>query len=263
VNLEDFIDEPVRVPRAYEQLAEILRERIHAGALRVGDRLPPELSLARQAGVSRSTVREALRTLEEAGLIERASPRVMVVRAHDDGPAHRELQAVMRRRNVTFRHLHEALLVIDPELTRLATERVTETDLQALRGNLAAQQRNLENFTEWSRLDDELHLMVAEMSGNPALIVARAPISQLLLPVLYRFMRSSELTVAALRYHHRIMAEIEARDPGLAAAVMRRHVNDFRLAWEHAGLDLDLPIATGSDEPFVGTPAKEGERAAT
>jgi GntR family transcriptional regulator, transcriptional repressor for pyruvate dehydrogenase complex len=257
VNANNFIEEPVRVARAYEQLADVLRERIQAGALREGERLPSELSLARQAGVSRSTVREALRMLQEGGLIERASARVMVVRSHDEGPAHRELKAVMRRRNVTFRHLHEALLVMEPELTRLATERVTEADLRALRENLDAQQRNLENFVEWSRLDDELHLMIAEMSGNPALIVARAPISQLLLPVLYRFMKSSALTVAALRYHHRIMAEIEARDPGLAAAVMRRHVDDFRIAWERSGLDLDLPIATGSNEPFIGTPAKE------
>jgi DNA-binding FadR family transcriptional regulator len=251
VNSDNFIGEPVRVARAYEQLADVLRDRIQAGALREGERLPSELSLARQAGVSRSTVREALRTLQEAGLIERASSRVMVVSGHDDGPAHRELKAVMRRRNVTFRHLHEALLVIDPELTRLATERVTESDLRALRENLDAQQRNLEHFAEWSRLDDELHLMIAEMSGNPALIVARAPISQLLLPVLYRFMKSTALTIAALRYHHRILAEIEARDPGLAAAVMRRHVNDFLIAWEREGLDLDLPIATGSSEPFV------------
>jgi len=258
VSSENFIEEPVRVARAYEQLADVLRERIQAGALREGDRLPSELSLAQQAGVSRSTVREALRMLQEAGLIERASTRVKIVSAHDDGPAHRELKAVMRRRNVTFRHLHEALMVMEPELTRLATERVTESDLRELRDNLDAQQRNLEHFAEWSRLDDELHLMIAEMSGNPALIVARAPISQLLLPVLYRFMKSSALTIAALRYHHRIMAEIEARDPGLAAAVMRRHVNDFRIAWERAGLDLDLPIATGSEEPFVGTPAQEG-----
>jgi GntR family transcriptional regulator, transcriptional repressor for pyruvate dehydrogenase complex len=255
--LDNFIEEPVRVPRAYEQLAEILRDRIQAGALREGERLPSEQSLARQAGVSRSTVREALRTLQEAGWIERASPRVMVVSGHDDAPAHRELRAVMRRRNVTFRHLHDALMVLDPELTRLATERVTESDLRALRDNLDAQQRHLEHFAEWSRLDDELHMMIAEMSGNPALIVARAPTSQLLLPVLYRFMRSKALTVAALRYHHRVMAEIEARDPGLAAAVMRRHVNDFRIAWERAGLDVDLPIATGSDEPFVGSPTDE------
>lgn len=244
---EPFIQQPVRVSRAYEQLADALRERIHAGSLRKGDRLPSELALAQQAGVSRSTVREALRTLQEAGLIERFSPKVMVVSGHRDESAHQALEAVMRRRNVTFRHLHQALLVLEPELTRLATERVDAADIRALRANLDAQQRCLADYPAWSRLDLELHAMIAEMSGNPALIVARTPMAQLLVPVLYRFMNSSALTVAALRYHHRILAEMEARDPGLAAAVVRRHVNDFRIAWENAGLDLDLAIAD-SDE---------------
>jgi DNA-binding FadR family transcriptional regulator len=260
VSDEPFIHQPVRVSRAYEQLADMLRERIQVGTLREGDRLPSEQVIAREAGVSRSTVREALRTLQEAGLVERASPKVMVVSGHRDESVHRELGAVMRRRNVTFRHLHEALLVIDPELTRLATERVTAADIRLLRQNLDAEQRCLDDYAEWSRLDDELHNMIAEFSGNPALIVARTPISQLLLPVLYRFMQSSSLTVAALRYHHRIVAEIEARDSGLAAAVMRRHVNDFKIAWEKSGLDLDLPIADGEDEPLSPVPASVGVR---
>jgi DNA-binding FadR family transcriptional regulator len=257
---EPFIHRPVRASRAYELLADVLRDRIHQGSLREGERLPSEQAIARQAGVSRSTVREALRTLQEAGLIERFSPKVMVVSGHRDESAHRELEAVMRRRNVTFRHLHEALLILDPELTRLATERVTEADIRLLRQNLDAQQRCLEDYVNWSRLDDELHTMIAEISGNPALIVARTPISQLLLPVLYRFMRSSTLTIAALRYHHRVLAEIEARDSGLAAAVMRRHVNDFKTAWEKSGLDLDLPIADGADDALSGARASVGGR---
>ena len=70
----------VKVERAYEQLADALRDSIRSGTLRVGDRLPSETKLAQDAGVSRSTVREALRILQEAGLIERTSPKVMVVR---------------------------------------------------------------------------------------------------------------------------------------------------------------------------------------
>src|SRR5258705_4579184 len=95
---------PVRVARAYEQLSALLRERITSGDLRVGERLPSETSLAEQAGVSRSTVREALRTLQEARLIQRASPRVMVVALRTDDPAFRELRHALRRRNVTFHH---------------------------------------------------------------------------------------------------------------------------------------------------------------
>jgi DNA-binding FadR family transcriptional regulator len=188
--------------------------------------------------------------LQEAGLIERSSPKVMVVRYQTEEPGHREVTAALRRRNVTFHHLHEALLTIEPLLTHLATQRVDESDIAELRKNLDAQQRNLERFREWCKLDDEFHLAIAEMSANPALIVARAPISNLLLPVLNRFIDSSSLTTHALRYHHRILAEIEARDPELAAAVMQRHINDFRIAWEKAGLDFEMKVADLGDTPL-------------
>ena len=249
---QPIINQPVRVARAYETLAEVLRQRILSGAMREGDRLPPETVLADQAGVSRSTVREALRTLQEAGLIERASPKIMVVRRHTDDPAYRELAHALRRRKVTFHHLHEALLMLEPELTRLAAQRAEPGDVAELRAIVAAQERNIEHFKEWNRLDEEFHLTIAEMSKNPALIIARTPMTQLLLPTLSHFIVSSTLTRHALRYHHRILHEVESREPELAAAVVRRHVDDFRTAWEKAGLDFNLEIADLDGTPLAG-----------
>jgi GntR family transcriptional repressor for pyruvate dehydrogenase complex len=242
------IVQPVKVARAYEQLAGLLRERITSGDLREGERLPSEVSLAEQAGVSRSTVREALRTLQEARLIERVSPRVMIVARTSEDPVFRELRHELRRRNVTFHHLHEALVTLEPELSRFAAERADADDIRLLHEMVAAQERNLEHFHEWNRLDEEFHLAIAEMSGNPALIIARMPITQVLVPVLHRFMDSSRLTEHATRYHRRIAGEIEAGDPDTAAAVTRRHVNDFRIAWEKAGLDFHLEIAKLGDD---------------
>jgi GntR family transcriptional repressor for pyruvate dehydrogenase complex len=232
----------VKVARAYEQLADLLRERITSGDLRKGDRLPSESALAEQAGVSRSTVREALRTLEQAGLITRASPRVMVVAGLDEDPAFRELRHELRRRNVTFHHLHEALLSLEPELARFAALRADASDVAALRELIVAQEDNLDHFKEWSRLDVEFHFAIAEMSANPALIIAREPITQLLLPTLHRFMDSPVMTELATRYHVRITDEIEAGDPDTAAALSRRHINDFRTAWEKRGLDFHQEI---------------------
>jgi DNA-binding FadR family transcriptional regulator len=231
------------VTRAYEQLADLLRDQILSGSLREEQRLPSETQLAEQCGVSRSTVREAFRMLQEAGLIERASPRVMVVRRRTEDPAYRELQHALRRRNPTFHHLHEALLALEPELARLAAMRADRNDLEELHQLLDAQEAALDDPETWSQLDDEFHLVIAEMSQNPALVIARAPISQLLVPTLRGFMRSGPLTTLATRYHHRIVGEIEAHDPDTAAAVMRRHVNDFRTAWEKAGLDYHLELS--------------------
>jgi GntR family transcriptional regulator, transcriptional repressor for pyruvate dehydrogenase complex len=245
--------QPIKIARAYEQLAGLLRERITSGELGVGDRLPSETALAKQAGVSRSTVREALRILEQSGLVERASPRIMVVADRTDVPAFRELRRELRRRNVTFHHLHEALMTIDPELTRFAAIRADRSDVKALHEALDAQEQHLDHLAEWSRLDVEFHAALAEIGANPALIIAREPISQLLLPALYRFMDTREMAEHATNYHRRIVNEIEVRDPDTAAAVMRRHINDWRSSWEKRGLDLHQEIL---DLSYSGAPQR-------
>jgi GntR family transcriptional regulator, transcriptional repressor for pyruvate dehydrogenase complex len=232
----------VKVARAYEALADLLAERITSGDLREGDRLPSETALAEQAGVSRSTVREALRTLQQAGLIERASPRVMVVAGRREDPPFRELRHELRRRKVTFHHLHEALVTLEPELARFAALRADASDVRTLRDMIVTQEEHLDHFQEWSRLDVEFHLALAELSANPALMIAREPITQLLLPTLHRFMDSRSMTEHATQYHRRIVDEIEAGDGDTAAAVTRRHVNDFRVAWEKRGLDFHQEI---------------------
>jgi GntR family transcriptional regulator, transcriptional repressor for pyruvate dehydrogenase complex len=244
--------QPIKIARAYEQLAGLLRERITSGDLRVGDRLPSESALAEQAGVSRSTVREALRILEQGGLVERASPRIMVVADRSEGPGFRELRRALGQHNVTFHHLHEAMMTLDPELTRFAAMRADKSDLQELNDAIVVQEEHLGHLAEWSRLDVEFHSMLAEISANPALVIAREPISQLLMPALYRFMDTRDMAEHATKYHRRIVEEIEVRDPDTAAAVMRRHINDWRTAWERRGLDLHQEILDLS-------PTTEGE----
>ena len=132
-----FVARPISISRAYEQLAGQIRGRILAGELAEGDRLPSELALARDAGVSRGTVREALRLLEEAGFVERASPRILVVR-HPRGeePAVREVARALKQSDVTFDDVHEALLALDPPLTRLATEKADAAQIEALERHL-------------------------------------------------------------------------------------------------------------------------------
>ncbi len=242
-----FLGEPVRVTRAYEELASMIRRRIVSGELSVGDRIPAESTLAREAQVSRSTVREALRTLEEAGLIVRASPKVMVVNSADDDRAVRNLEGALRSRNVTFKDLHEALLILEPELTRLAAIRGEADDIAELEANLAKQAESLDDFDAWSALDQEFHLTIARMSGNPALVLLGTPISDLLAPLLSVFMISTGLTQRALDFHHRILEEIQVRDADAAALMARKHVNDLRSIWEQAGLELELEIEAARD----------------
>lgn len=238
--------------KAYEALATIIRERIVSGELADGDRIPSESTLAREAQVSRSTVREALRTLEEAGLVARTSPKIMVVSAGDEGHARRGFEGALRRQNVTFQHLHEALLLLEPELTRLATERAKTPEVAELEANLSAQADSLEDPLAFNQLDQEFHLGIAQMSSNPALVMVRAPISELLQPLLERFITSSKLAQRSLDFHRRILEEIQIRDADAAALMVRKHVNDLRAIWEEAGLNLEVQIAAAGDELVAG-----------
>src|SRR5204862_4501881 len=104
--------------------------------------------------------------------------------------------------------------------------------------NLQAQAASVGDFAEWNRLDQEFHLAIAEMSANPALVIARSPISDLLMPVLRQLGVSSEHSQQALDFHRRILEANHARDPEAAAIMARKHVNDMRTGWERAGLSF-------------------------
>ena len=137
----------------------MIREQIVLGELRPGDRPPTELSIAAEAGVSRSTVREALRSLEQAGLLHRLSRKTLVVSDPEvvtTVPPGSPLlldAAELRRHRVTFRDIVEAALLVDPELTRLATIRATPHDFDRLAANLGEQAASLDNFERWLALD--------------------------------------------------------------------------------------------------------------
>jgi GntR family transcriptional regulator, transcriptional repressor for pyruvate dehydrogenase complex len=238
--------EPTSAP-AYQRLAAQIRQEIQIGELLPGDRLPSESQLASDADVSRSTVREALRTLQEAGFVERASPRIMIVSRRPQERDHRQLTRVLRRQHLTFDRLHEALVLLDPELSRLAALRATPADIDELDHILVAQQRALADYQEWNRLDQEFHMTIAEIADNAALLLARAPVSRVLLPALREFVTTETATGAALRWHRRILDEVAAGESEAAALMTRRHVDDFRAAWIAAGLDPDQSIESDDE----------------
>lgn len=243
-----------RAPTAYQRLVASIQQSILDGELKEGDRLPSELALAGEAGVSRSTVREALRVLQESGFIERTSPRIFVVRAQTDAPAVKAMSHALRRRTVTFAALHEALMILEPELAAMAAERREDDDLEALRKVLDDQHANTKNFEEWCRLDDLFHIGIAEASANAPLVLARATLGQVLIPSVSQLVDNERATETAIEFHERLYAEIANGDPELAALIARRHVEDFHAAWERSGLGYHRDISDLIDAAAVHLP---------
>jgi len=170
--------QPVRPVRAYQRVAEQIEDRILAGELPPGSRLPAERELVRQFDVGRSTIREALRVLQSSGLI-RSRPGdplgAEVLGVSPDTLSH-ALGRLARSHLSSLAELIQFRMVLDAESYRLAARLHTEDDL----GRLTELADRMAGYVAddphaFSRADAEFHRVVAEASGNALLaLCARA-----------------------------------------------------------------------------------------
>ena len=250
MNLEDSTTlqfEPIAAEPTYRKVASALLEHIVTGRLQAGDRLPPELELARQFGVNRSTVREALRELDSAGLLgrRRGSKRMMVTRP---GPA--QIGAGVRRalvlHDVTFLDVWEALMILEPPLAAVAATRRSVADLKRLRATLKSVRADVDSLQTVVYVGDFFRAL-GEASGNPALLLAHEPLIQLLEPSLAAMIvKVPQARTRIIDAQRRLCAAIASRNSGAAQTWMSKHIRDFKRGYELAGIDLGRAVATGS-----------------
>src|SRR3954454_11434976 len=129
---------PVRPVRSFDDVVRQLRQLIYGGAVRVGERLPSERALAEQFQVSRNMVREGLRTLESAGLIELRLGRNGGAFVSSGRPQFvtQSLQDMLRLGAFTLDDLAEARSWLSTTIVRAAAERATSADLDRLASNV-------------------------------------------------------------------------------------------------------------------------------
>jgi DNA-binding FadR family transcriptional regulator len=148
------------------QIERVLRDRVRAGRWRVGDRLPNEVELAKELGVGRSSVREAVRLLVRDGVLDvRHGAGTFVA----DVPAPRADVATMLRR-ARLREVYEVRRALEVEAARLAARRVRPEDIHGLRETLARRQALVaDDPVIFVEADLQFHLAVVELAGNPVL----------------------------------------------------------------------------------------------
>lgn len=166
---------PVRIQRAADEIAQQIRREIGAGRLKPGSKLPAERALAQELGVSRNTLREAVRSLEQAGLVELkkgAHGGIFVTRHNGDSIVTGMLD-LYRLGGITPRQLTLARLWIEPIIVREACRRATPADIALLEDNIAqaweAAQAN--EFEKKFTLHHEFHRILARIAGNPIMLV--------------------------------------------------------------------------------------------
>jgi GntR family transcriptional regulator, transcriptional repressor for pyruvate dehydrogenase complex len=240
VQFEQILIEP-----AYRKVASAIGDRIISRSLREGDRLPPELELARQFGVNRGTIREALRELESRGLVKRrpGSKLMSVSRPHHDDIAEGVSRALVMH-DVTFLEVWSALTIIEPPIAEAAARARTSDDLDVIK-------EAVKQFTDATGADTgvavryaaDFFRCVGRATHNQVLGLAQEPLLQLLVPslrVMIDKVPQARLRISAAQA--RIVEAIESKDAENARTWMAKHIRDFRKGYEIAGIDLELRV---------------------
>ena len=223
-----------RVRPAYQQVADELRELILSGSLSSGDRLPTEPDLAANFGVSRSTVREALRVLASRDLIQttRGTTGGTFVSSVQSEQVSDYLETsiglMSGSDSVSVDEMLEARELLEVPSARLAAEHRQDEHLVAMR---EAMERETSRRERRFREDRNFHAVIVDAAGNRLLSMMTAPVFR----VLQAKFLSPDLSAAYWkqvdRDHERIVTAIESGDGEAAAAAMHEHLVALRVAY--------------------------------
>lgn len=237
--------EQIRMEPAYRKVAAALLERILDRRLQDGDRLPSETELARQFGVNRSTVREAVRELQSNGLLarRRGSKLLVVTRPEDDHVAEGVSRALVLH-DVTYLDVWEALTILEPPIAETAARRRTEQDLARIAGAAGDFATDHAQTVRAAFHAAQFFRIVGAATHNRILMIGHEPLLQLLEPSLCAMIdKVPQARARITTAERRITDAIRQQDVDAACTWMTRHIRDFRKGYEIAGMDLQRRLA--------------------
>lgn len=237
---------------AYQLAADALRKMIMDGTLKPGELLPVEHDLADQLGVTRPTVREALRKLESTGMVVRGPRRRMMVSAPSASISSTAMQQAIILHGISYRELFELNDAIEPAAAALAAQRIDKKQLQKIEENLKRTAASIDKPQELVEADIEFHDLVAQATGNHALLLARAPLSDFLFPAYGAVVAKLGPGKRLLEAHTKIFEALQNGDAEVARMWMARHIRDFLRGCEMSGISLDEPIRDVNIEMDIG-----------
>jgi len=213
----------VEPKRLYRQIADQLAQLIASGEFPAGTRLPAERELATTLGVSRTSVREAIISLEMSGLVEvRVGTGIFVTapdsagRRHgvDGGPGPFELLDARR--------------LIEGEIAALAARQASADDIEAIRHCVSDMEQRVDDFAAREAADRDFHLRIAKATRNSSLeLVVEGLWDQRaeLWGRLQQHFHTHDLALQTIRDHAAIAKAIAARDADAARGAMQRHIS--------------------------------------
>ncbi len=220
--------------RVSDVVMDQIKQLLSDAKLNVGDKLPPERQLAKQLGVSRVPVREALFSLANSGFltIKRGAGGGIFVSEPSVEPYAEFFTLMLQMGKTTVQDLTEARLLLEPNVARLAAQRATSEDLENLEKSIIEYEKRVEQGAPRSLEDMKFHTSVAEASKN---IVMNLTIKGLM-GLLYKSVRDLQLSrkdkQKSVNTHRKIFESIRLSDPESAFQLMTEHVKEMATYWK-------------------------------
>ncbi len=218
---------PIKKTRVYEEIVAKIKDMIEKGRFKSGDQLPVERELAEMFRVSRSSVREALRTLESKGFLESRQGNGTYIASQPVESLVSPMASVIFTEKDGQRELFEMRRLIEPQLAYLAAERATPDDIQTLEKILALQETEIARGESATDVDKNFHYILAKASKNKFMIRITDNIMDLLVESRDKYLQVEGRPEKSVYRHRQVLEAIKAGDPESAMKLMRDHLMDI------------------------------------
>lgn len=225
-------------PTRSERVSAPLEHQILSGELPSGAKLPSERTLAQTFGISRTAVREAIRSLVERNLVEVVAGAGAYVSEANSAVAALPLDITLRRQHRTPRQIIEARKMFEIEAARLGALRADEIDL-------AVMERALEQFDDSASIVDQarcdiiFHLSVVRAAKNPVIETIFHSITSLTFELMLRSLGDQSVSRVGVPFHTEVFEAIREKDPEAASHAMAGHLS---VAEAFYGPDMDRSL---------------------
>jgi GntR family transcriptional repressor for pyruvate dehydrogenase complex len=217
----------VRRTRVYEGVVRQLQTLIAAGALKPGDMLPPERELAERFGVSRSSLRDAIRSLELAGLVLPKHGEGTVIADVSADTLVAPIASVLVRKRELIAELLDVRKMLEPPLAARAAEHATDQDVAEMEDILRRQREKALRGEPWTEEDSEFHYAVARAARNSVVLKVLDVLMDLLRETRARALQVEGRAQRSLAGHRRLLDAIKRHDPDAAERAVKLHIEEI------------------------------------
>lgn len=221
--------ESITTKKNYEHIIDQIQELIMDGTFKNGDKLPPEREITEQLGVSRSSLREALKALEVLGLVESKHGGGSYITNNIGSAILKSISIAFRLNDGTVEDILELRYALEREAVRIATERGSEEQIKELEDIVNKMDEKLSE-EEKARLDIEFHNRLIKNTDNILFQIIADSISDLLglfikgIREIYSDDHEHMKTYYFVEQHRNIVNAIKERDPEKASKVLAEHL---------------------------------------